>query len=246
MPNEHRFMSNVAISAKPTAPDHAVTKEWVEGIVAGTMWGPVNAATAGALPGVTASAQNLTGASNGQLTSIDGVAPSLGDRILVKNQADKSQNGIYEVAALGDASSPFVLARAGDADESGEFRPGKTVYAMPGGALHGDETFRLAVSSSDVITVGVTAFEFTVASGTDYAKVETAHITGNGSLSEFTVTHTLNTTAVIVQTWRRLDRRQVTFGVEIVSASSVRLSCSPALPQDEIYDVHICALPVPA
>ena len=59
-------------------------------------------------------AGTLTASSNGAL-SIDGsVTISTNDRILVKNQTDTKQNGIYVVTATGDGSNPFVLTRAGD------------------------------------------------------------------------------------------------------------------------------------
>ncbi|MDF1739051.1 MAG: hypothetical protein P1U86_07825 [Verrucomicrobiales bacterium] len=83
----------------------------------------------------TASTGTLVGSGNGALT-IDGVAVSAGDRILVNNQEDnaynaadrswtvneteKSQNGVYRVVSAGDASSAWSLVRDTAADSTSE------------------------------------------------------------------------------------------------------------------------------
>jgi hypothetical protein len=56
----------------------------------------------------------LTATSNGAIT-IDGIALSANHRVLVKNQTTATQNGIYNVTTVGDASNPYVLTRARDA-----------------------------------------------------------------------------------------------------------------------------------
>jgi len=53
----------------------------------------------------------LTATSNGILI-VDGEAPALADRILIKDQIDQTQNGIYTVEATGSATSVYVLIRA--------------------------------------------------------------------------------------------------------------------------------------
>lgn len=53
----------------------------------------------------------LTGA--GALAAQDGVTLVLNDRLLVKDQTDQTENGIYSLTTL----SPFVLTRTVDADE---------------------------------------------------------------------------------------------------------------------------------
>lgn len=62
----------------------------------------------------------LTAASNGVLT-IDGVDTTINQRILVKNQIDKTQNGIYTVTVVGDGSTPYELTRAVDLDGNADF-----------------------------------------------------------------------------------------------------------------------------
>jgi hypothetical protein len=66
----------------------------------------------------------LIGVSNGQLSesnttnSIDGVTTALNQVVLVKNQADAKQNGLYTVTTLGNGSTQFVLTRIEEADSS--------------------------------------------------------------------------------------------------------------------------------
>jgi hypothetical protein len=66
----------------------------------------------------------LTGVANGQLAesnatnSIDGVTTEVNQVVLVKNQSDAKQNGIYLVTTLGNGSTQFVLTRIEEADSS--------------------------------------------------------------------------------------------------------------------------------
>ena len=74
---------------------------------------PVQEATSAALPNNTYSGGTLTAASNGLLT-VDGIAVSLGDRVLVKNEAAGANNGIYICTSPGGVSAEYVLNRAPD------------------------------------------------------------------------------------------------------------------------------------
>ena len=50
---------------------------------------------------------------------IDGYTPSVGQRVMIKDQTTQSWNGIYTVTATGSPSAGFVLTRATDADTYG-------------------------------------------------------------------------------------------------------------------------------
>ena len=67
---------------------------------------------------------------------LDGFVLLTGDRVLVKNQADLTENGIYVVPASGAAS------RATDADAAGEFTATKSVYVQLGD-LNGDTYYTI-------------------------------------------------------------------------------------------------------
>lgn len=84
------------------------------------------------------------------LQTLDGVALAAGDRVLVKNQSNAPDNGIY-VAATG------AWKRAGDADESAEVTPGLTVTVEEGTA-QADSIWQL--TSNAPISLGTTALLF--------------------------------------------------------------------------------------
>ena len=127
----------------PVAPGDAATKSYVDGlVVSGVYWKqPVRVATTA----------NIT--LSGEQT-IDGVLTSA-DRVLVKNQATGSENGIY-VSAAG------AWARAADADSDAEVTAGIAAWVNEGTAA-GDTGWTL--TTDDPITLGATALTFTQFSG---------------------------------------------------------------------------------
>lgn len=99
----------------------------------------------------------LTADANGALGNIDGQSLSVGDRILVKNQASALQNGIYEVTDLGSAGTPFILTRIVVYDEDSEIEPGDLVN-IDIGTVNAEKVFILTTDGS--VTVGTTALVF--------------------------------------------------------------------------------------
>ena len=106
-------------------------------------------------------AGTLTASSNGAL-SIDGVTVSTNDRVLVKNQTDTKQNGIYVVTATGDGSNPFVLTRSGDADAASEITGGTFTFVEQGTA-NSENGF--VFTHDGTPTLGTTAITVTQFSG---------------------------------------------------------------------------------
>lgn len=82
--------------------------------------------------------------------TVDGVALATGDRILIKNQAAASENGIYVVAASG------APARSSDADSGAEL-VNASVYVSEG-TTNGDTQW--TCTSNAPITVGSTSLAF--------------------------------------------------------------------------------------
>jgi len=78
----------------------------------------------------------LVAGSNGAL-SLDGVSPSVGNRVLLKNQSTQTQNGIYVVTQTGNGSSPTILTRAEDANASAELSAGSFTFISEGSANGG-------------------------------------------------------------------------------------------------------------
>ena len=124
----------------PTNSTDAATKAYADAIAAGINWhNSVETATAAALPntptysnGTSGVGATLTASANARLV-IDGANATTGDRVLVKNQASATQNGIYVVTAQGSVSVPYVLTRASDHDNLiDEVIRGDAVYVANG------------------------------------------------------------------------------------------------------------------
>ena len=73
----------------------------------------------------------LTADINGAI-SVDDIALSLNDRLLVKDQTDATENGIYKVTTVGDGSTDFVLTRATPEDQPPELSGGAFVFVEEG------------------------------------------------------------------------------------------------------------------
>jgi len=96
----------------------------------------------------------LTATSNGDIGTIGGITVALNDRILVKDQTVKLQNGIYTVTALGDGSNPWVLTRDLDLNQSDEIVPTMRVLVTYDGAA--DEYYGLHVIVASPYVMGTT------------------------------------------------------------------------------------------
>jgi hypothetical protein len=86
-------------------------------------------------------------------STLDGVILEKFDRILLKNQGDKTQNGVYYVASIGSSN---VWSRTTDLDTSVEIKPQITVR-ISGGNTYSEENFRIklplpATLSNTVLT----------------------------------------------------------------------------------------------
>lgn len=117
-------------------------------------------ATVIALPANTYATGVLTEVGTGAL-SVDGASPSVGQSVLVKNEAAGSNNGIYTVTATGSGIAAYVLTRRSDFSTSADVFPGVATYVRLG-ALEGGDTF--VVSNPPVIVLDTTALTFATSS----------------------------------------------------------------------------------
>ncbi len=129
--------------ATPTADTDAATKAYVDSSRAGL--DPKDSVKVATTANITLSGTQ----------TIDGVAVSVGDRVLVKNQSTASENGIYVVAAS-------TWTRATDFDSNTEVTSGAFTF-VESGTVNADSGWVLATDGS--ITVGTTALSFTQFSG---------------------------------------------------------------------------------
>jgi len=122
----------------------------------------------------------LTATGNGAL-SIDGVAVSAGQRVLVKNEAAAANNGIYVVTNAGSGTAAYVLTRATDMDAANEFGPGIIVpVKAPAGASGGtvnDQKVFLSTAPTP-FTVGTSVLNFTLVGSSYTADETTLHLSG--------------------------------------------------------------------
>ncbi|GAA1915354.1 hypothetical protein GCM10009775_04810 [Microbacterium aoyamense] len=129
--------------ADGTAPADAVTKAQLDAIARGLDWkNSVRVATTANI--------TLSGTQ-----TIDGVALSAADRVLVKDQSTGANNGIYVVAA-------GAWSRAADFDDSVEVTAAASI-PVEAGTVNGDKVFILTTDGA--ITVGTTALTFTQLGG---------------------------------------------------------------------------------
>lgn len=118
-------LTSGTITATPTGIHDIANKEYVDATAGGINFHEsVDHATTTALPtctynnGSSGVGATLTASANGAL-SIDGFAVSTADRVLIKNQANQAQNGVYVVTQTGSAGTPFILTRASDFNTAG-------------------------------------------------------------------------------------------------------------------------------
>ena len=134
----------------------------------------VKVATTGGLAGTYATGgQTLTANSNGAI-QVDGVTLSASDRVLLRAQADGTQNGIYTVTTVGDGSNPFVLTRALDFNTSAEVGAGAFMFVEQGTANAG-KSFIQSVSGptldTDALTFSVFGDSTIAADSVDNSKL---------------------------------------------------------------------------
>ena len=169
--------------ADPTALQDAATKAYVDSVAQGLRIIPSALAATTENLSSTYSNNVLTGALTGAL-SIDGVSPSVNDRILVKDQTVGSQNGAYVVTAVGSGGSRWELTRGEYFNETSEI-PGAFQFVTDGTVNNGTGWVAQVVDAETFAldTDAVTFYQFSGA-GT-YSAGEALTLTG----TEFSVTN---------------------------------------------------------
>jgi hypothetical protein len=245
--------------ADPTNPQDAANKRYVDAAVVGIDWKPsVRLATTEAIT-------LATGLENGD--TLDGVTLVTGDRVLVKNQTDATENGLYVVAASG------APTRSSDADTAAEITASFAVFVEEG-TVNTDSGWTL--TNNGAVTVGTTELSFTQFTGLgqitagagltktantldviggdgitvnannvviDRAVVVTKYATnvGDGTNTSYTITHNLATRDVIVSLYDNSSPyAEVMADVEHSTTNTITLLFSVA-PTNNKYRVVVHA-----
>ena len=119
-------MTSGTITNAPTNDNDIVNKLYADSIASGINFHqPCNYATTADLGavlynnGASGVGATLTKTVPFSALSVDGANPTVGQRILVKNQTNGAYNGVYTVTAVGSGAIAWVLTRATDYDTSG-------------------------------------------------------------------------------------------------------------------------------
>ena len=187
------------VSTTPTSGNDLVNKTYVDTMVASgiSYHAPVKYEVPDTTGNLNATYNNGTAGVGATLTNAgtlaafapDGPTASLGDRILVYNQTNAYENGVYTVTTVGSGSVAWVLTRATDADSYGVKDPNALgegdAFFITSGNTGAGETY--VCNTSGTITFGVTAITFAqVSDATLYTAGTGLTLTG----TEFSITNT--------------------------------------------------------
>lgn len=149
----------------------------------------------------------LTNAGANVALTIDGVLANVSDRILIYNQANAVQNGVYVVSNTGSSTYQWIMTRSTDTDTYGanssqDLSGGSTFYVTSGDTGAG-ETY--TCSNNGVIVFGTTNITFSQISASQI------YSAGTG-LTLTNTTFSLSNTAVTAGTYGT-DSRNMTLAV---------------------------------
>jgi hypothetical protein len=165
-------LTSIDLTQNPTTALQAATKQYVDGLVSSgiTYHAPVKYEVPNSTGNLNATYNNGTAGVGATLTNAgtlgaftpDGVVASVNDRILIYNQTNQFENGVYTVTTVGDNSTPWVLTRATDADtyalkSTTSLGEGDAFFITSGNTGAG-ETY--VCNTQGTITFGTTAITF--------------------------------------------------------------------------------------
>ena len=166
-------LTSVTVTQDPTVALDLATKQYVDTLVSSgiTYNAPVKYEVPDTTGNLNATYNNGTAGVGATLTNAgtqvaftpDGIVATASDRVLIYNQTNATQNGVYTVTTVGSGSTNWVLTRATDADSYGLKDPdalgnGDAFFVTSGNTGAG-ETY--VCNTVGVITFGTTNINFT-------------------------------------------------------------------------------------
>lgn len=231
----------------PSADHHAATKAYVDSAAEGLAW--KDSARVATQSNINLSAPGAT---------LDGIAMAANDRVLVNAQTNAAENGIYiwngasiAMTRALDASTAAELEQAVVTVEEGTsagatFRQTAINFTLDSDAVNW-VSFGTSAPAASEATAGIAeiAMQAEVDAGTDDSRFVTplklanwserirkyATLIGDGSATQFTITHNLNTRDVSVAIYRNSGAYdQVNVDVEHATANTVvvRFAAAPS------------------
>jgi hypothetical protein len=200
----NQSLTNLAL---PVNPNDAATKTYVDQASLGL------SVKASVVAATTVAGTLATSFASGQI--IDGVTLVTGNRILIKNQASGSDNGIYVVSASG------APVRSADCNSSTNYIAGAFVFIEEGAVNQGAA---YVVNTQGTITPGTTSVAWVQFSGT----APTATNLGGGVLGSVPYQSAASTTALLSGNTAATDTVLVSHGTGSTAAAPT-FSNAPAL-----------------
>ena len=197
-------LTSVAVTQDPTTALQVATKQYVDTLVSSgiTYHTPVKYEVPDSTGNLNATYNNGASGVGATLTNAgtlvaftpDGTVASVNDRILVYNQTNQAENGVYVVTTVGSGSVAWVLTRASDADTYALKNPNGLgngdAFFITSGATGAGETY--VCNTVGVITFGTTAITFVQISASQVYSAGTG-LTLTGT--QFSITNTAVTAA---------------------------------------------------
>lgn len=186
------FPGTVTLNADPVLPLQAATKQYVDSLSAGFSFkAACVATTTGNLVGTynngaAGVGATLTNSGTQVAFSTDGYSPALNGRVLLKDQTNAANNGIYALTTIGSGSTNWVLTRTTDYDAPGEIAPGNFIV-VTNGTLYMNTTW---IENNTVVVVGTDPIVFN-----QFAPVVVGVTSVSGTMAR--ITSTGGTTPII-------------------------------------------------
>lgn len=188
-------------------------------------------------------------ANSASVLTIDSVAVSANDRVLLTDQSNTNENGIYVVTSAGSTASFWVLTRSGDQQSIEQMKQGQFL-TVNAGTLNAGAIFTLveplparlgfdAISFISSSSQGSAAYLKSASNLSDVAskltsltnlgikRATTATYGGGGTSNAFTATGLLSTDIVVATILTSANSVSVTKAVPTANTLTITFSADP-------------------